>query len=635
VRDTEVSPYSEIFTATSTSKFYAPAFAGIVQEDLSVNLTLKDRSYDDRLYSIYRTTEAGTDETFIAQIQMIDSGRLVTGSYLDYPDPGATYIYRVDAVVNDEGFPTLYNVASDTVYVPAATNEALTETPEFDLSIPPDDYICSKTIYLRFVNDNEGSKTEIYRSREADTGYIFIASTTSDIYYDTAVTPHTEYYYKLRAVKGDSTSAFSDPKKLKSFSDFYNPLLTASLLPDNTVQLSLEDRSYLDYNYEVYGVEAGTTDQTIYDDVLAADSGRTFIFHDTLVVPGKIYIYYVNSTVRCEGFPYYTNVAMDTIQIPEGPAVFGFTLVEPNTDTDVSALTNYYVIEAEEKYNIRANTNAMAGSVEFVLNAVHHTENEAPYALFGDDDAGNYFPGKMKPGNYILTATVYSENNLKGTKGNTITVHFTVESNVPSILGFTLVDPQTNQDAGPLQNGAIIDAQRQFNIRADANSKTGSVEFLIKDKRYVENFAPYALFGDNNAGDYYPGKLKPGSYTLRANAYGGNNGTGVKGHSLTISFTVQDNTAETIASESFSHTIDIYPNPVVNTAKIQISGQPDTSVHIELIDRFGKSFATYTEVLDSEGLLTKEVDAGTIPKGMYYYKVRINNKTVTKRMIIN
>jgi hypothetical protein len=57
--------------------------------------------------------------------------------------------------------------------------------------------------------------------------------------------------------------------------------------------------------------------------------------------------------------------------------------------------------------------------------------------------------------------------------------------------------------------------------------------------------------------------------------------------------------------------------------------------HIELLDRFGKPFASYSDVLNKEGLLTKEMDASAIPKGIYYYVVRINNKTVTKRMVIN
>jgi hypothetical protein len=84
-----------------------------------------------------------------------------------------------------------------------------------------------------------------------------------------------------------------------------------------------------------------------------------------------------------------------------------------------------------------------------------------------------------------------------------------------------------------------------LNIRANTNSNNvGSVRFAYDgDSMHVENFSPFALFGDNN-GDYAEGELLPGQHTLCATPFTESSAAGAAGRSLTIAFTVTQNGPE-------------------------------------------------------------------------------------------
>ncbi|NNC92563.1 MAG: hypothetical protein HKN80_08730 [Acidimicrobiia bacterium] len=125
-------------------------------------------------------------------------------------------------------------------------------------------------------------------------------------------------------------------------------------------------------------------------------------------------------------------------------------------------------------------------------------------------------------------------------------------STQPIVTGMVLVDAKTDQDVGPLVDGAVVDlgATPQFNIRVEtAPGTVGSVGFAVldSDKQPVrfrldgqprENFAPYAAGGDWPVGNYLPMTLGPGTYTLQATAYSGGSLTGAAGPSYELMFTV-------------------------------------------------------------------------------------------------
>lgn len=112
-----------------------------------------------------------------------------------------------------------------------------------------------------------------------------------------------------------------------------------------------------------------------------------------------------------------------------------------------------------------------------------------------------------------------------------------VVSDVPAIGNFTLIAAAYDDEYEVLTDGYTI-TMAGVNIRAEANDdKTGSIEFFLNGKKFHDNTAPFALYGDDN-GDYKMGRLDIGSYTLTAIAYPEKNGKGIPGDTAVVVFNV-------------------------------------------------------------------------------------------------
>jgi len=439
IKNGQASEFSAPEAFTSLSDFYNPTLTADPSA-AGITLALTDNTFADISYGIIRN-EVGTDnwtDIGATRIQLPDSGQ--TYHYVDTAViAGVTYAYYIDVIVNCDGFPQYYEVASDT-----ATAEATLSAPYFT-NLPPSVEPCGNQVAFVYDNPNPGSITEIYRSLYPDTGFVLIGTQSAGVntYLDTKLGSKTKYYYKLRAVKDSTASPYSQTQALMSGAAFFDPLLTATALPDNTVQLTFQDRSYLDFSYEIYGVEAGTTDVTLNTGVSALDSGSVHTFIDSLVVPGKTYIYYVNVIldINCGG-QYLTNVVMDTITVPNAPYISGFTLVDTRMDIDIRELHDYDTINATDKPSIRANANKITSSVGFYLNGKKiNTDNTPPYVIYGDAH-GNYNPGKLKPGDYTFTAIPYTANNAGGIAGQPRTIHFTVYNDAPHAIALRDIEDE-------------------------------------------------------------------------------------------------------------------------------------------------------------------------------------------------
>jgi hypothetical protein len=107
-----------------------------------------------------------------------------------------------------------------------------------------------------------------------------------------------------------------------------------------------------------------------------------------------------------------------------------------------------------------------------------------------------------------------------------------------TISGFTLVDPVTNQDIGPLTGGPPFEANLLPNIRANVGPKVKSVIFFLNGKRRTDNGPPLFTYWPAQSGDYDPGVWLPTTYTLKATAYSEKNGGGIKGTTLEIDFQI-------------------------------------------------------------------------------------------------
>ncbi|MBI1373966.1 MAG: hypothetical protein GC159_14685 [Phycisphaera sp.] len=115
----------------------------------------------------------------------------------------------------------------------------------------------------------------------------------------------------------------------------------------------------------------------------------------------------------------------------------------------------------------------------------------------------------------------------------------------PYVTQFVLIDAKTDKPIRELKDGDTIDLSKEpkeLTIEAKTDSvgqEIGSVMLKLNDEEHLEGIAPYGLAGDDN-GDFNAAEiLKPGKYTLAANAFSAEGGTGEPFAPTTISFTIK------------------------------------------------------------------------------------------------
>ena len=77
------------------------------------------------------------------------------------------------------------------------------------------------------------------------------------------------------------------------------------------------------------------------------------------------------------------------------------------------------------------------------------------------------------------------------------------------------------------------------------------------------------------------------------------------------------------------HTISIYPNPATNQVMIHLSGTPLSKAHVWITDAAGRNVALF-EMQDQN----LAVDASKFAKGMYILRLAMEQKTITRKLIL-
>lgn len=518
--DGSYSEFSRVLSLTTGFKLYPPILTAHALTSTSVRLELQDVSYNDVSYDIWR--EMGPDAVFLESISAPDSGEVFV--IIDTAlMPGTKYSYRVDVHAQGPGnvyYPGMVRASATTLQQDDLT------PPSLSFHEPPTHFTCGNEIGLFYSNPNEGALTEIYRSRNPETGFELVHSTAegSGSYVDKDLVSRKTYYYRARAVMGESASEFSETISQQTGSGFYEPEFTLHVQPNQTVEVTVRDKSYLDYSYEIYGWDNDEEMMTIWTTFQLPDSGNTFTIVDTLVQAGHTYTYHINVQLDCDGQPMVGEFVSPPVTIEgnqaEMPEVTSFTLVDPATDMDVAEMVDGMSFEAADRLNIRANANEMTESVMFYLNGKPYWgENQTPYALFGDTQ-GDYHRGRLSPGEYTLTAVPFSENLRKGVEGEAKTIYFVV----------------TDEDGN------------------------------TSGRSYVE--------------------------------------------------------------------VNVFPNPVVETANIEVTGDPDSEFFIDIVDQRGNHVKTVSQRLDNFGWFAESWNPANLERGTYLVTVSVSGEKFTKRVII-
>lgn len=111
-------------------------------------------------------------------------------------------------------------------------------------------------------------------------------------------------------------------------------------------------------------------------------------------------------------------------------SIYGFELIDPSTNGVIKQMGCLETLDAGN-YSISAVTRS--GSIQSVYLelegpiSVTRTENQIPWALFGDEPAGNFAGRNFPAGTYTLKGTPYSADDRGGDSGPTFTLIFEVE----------------------------------------------------------------------------------------------------------------------------------------------------------------------------------------------------------------
>ena len=441
---------------------------------------------------------------------------------------------------------------------------------------------------------------------------------------------------------------------LKDFDDFISSRRLSNFINvDGTLFFSIADARFHDEVWKSDGTVNGTQ---------SVESGK---FHsltemnDTLYFVKSSLDYYYNGRPE-ELWPdelwRSDGTQEGTVLVYKGPHVVRLTLVNDDTSEDILHLFSeerdpleapHYTIDYAQlpthNLSIRATTVGETGSVVFKLNLEQvQIENHLPYAIAGDDPQGDYNPWALPVGTHILEAIPYSRTWGKGLAGTGLTVVLTVTGH--KVTGFTLVNADTEEDLGALENGAVIDLSalptQNLNIRADVfPAAIGSVVFsLDQTPRVIENHAPFSLFA-NDGNAYKAGVLPVGSHTLVATPYANSWGKGMQGEELSIAFRVisgshasQENALMDPMQEA---SVNVSPNPIQGQATVAFSVPEAGRVVVEVYDMRGALVARLHDDEAKAGVsYAVELNGGKLQPGFYLCRLISGQQVQTRKVVV-
>ncbi|WP_162558723.1 PKD domain-containing protein [Robertkochia solimangrovi] len=164
-------------------------------------------------------------------------------------------------------------------------------------------------------------------------------------------------------------------------------------------------------------------------------------------------------------------ILLNSVSAPTAPEVVSIILINADTDTAITTLTDGLVLNSEDLSGLSLNIEVATdpettGSVVMKLSGAlsnEVTDNTNPYTVFGDD-SGVSFP----EGSYTLIATPYAESDASGLEGESITINFTVETvEIPVLMAEISTD--------------ITEGTAPLGIAFSAETSTGNITEYLWD----------------------------------------------------------------------------------------------------------------------------------------------------------
>jgi len=259
-------------------------------------------------------------------------------------------------------------------------------------------------------------------------------------------------------------------------------------------------------------------------------------------------------------------------------------------------------------------------SVAFLINnTLVHTGYTDPYTFWWHTAV---------IGSYTLVAIAYDDSLATGS--DTVFINVMPPGTI-YITGFTLINTNTSLPVNgfdPIPDSAVINRAvtgDNLNIRANVNQPVGSIRFDLNGvERRIESQAPYAMTGDNS-GIYNSWTPAVGAYTVKGYAYSLTNAQGSLLDTLSVRFTVINETPPSLRSSALYR--QLYPNPANSELTIHID-ESEVIKEVHLITPVGRK---YTPELRQINRNVVKVDTEQLYPGIYHIEiVTENGRTCTE-----
>ncbi len=406
----------------------------------------------------------------------VDGGEASSWVHRDYRfvEPGGTYRYRVRLETSGDG-DVHSDVLEVTTPVSPSPPEGLTVTATHDTAtlawtVPEQPAWVSAPVSLWVMRERNGggaAQAGMVEWQRDTTGYTFT---------DTGLYPAQSYRYYIRAYMGstlhtstavsvNTAAAPTDPDATRDgaaaldataaadrvqylYRDANNEGLTLHQGGGDTVDYyTFTTTARHDVSFEVRTdrIDIDATLEDAAGDTLAqsVDQSTPHDRIETLTATIDAGTYYIRVEATQDGIASYrlafglTEPGTST-DATAGPLA-GFSLIDASDQTLIAELTDGATVTLDDpdagSYAIRADItdDTHTGSVRLQLTgpktAGPKTESYAPFSLYGDHPSGGdrHLDGEALPaGQYTITATAYSQNNLHGTELGTLEMSFTV-----------------------------------------------------------------------------------------------------------------------------------------------------------------------------------------------------------------
>lgn len=288
-----------------------------------------------------------------------------------------------------------------------------------------------------------------------------------------------------------------------------------------------------------------------------------------------------------------------------------------------------YAYEALDNGTIRFtvhNNASVPFSADIIREAVVYPTNGTILVEFRvpAGESFTYIDDSVTPGHEYMYVFEY---RFDGEDWQIMFDYLSAVSTIPALGTFNLYVPPSDEDYDWVRDGMTINIGSTV-IRASASDDgiTNSVLFFLNGKRSIDNTYPFTLFGDvpieaNNA------RLKNGSYSLVAIAYPKKHGKGIPGDTAKVNFIVD------IPRDHIK--IDVAPNPIVDNAIITLTADPGVTIRMELVAQNGTVIKLLAWVsIGDNGEFKYTFSAAGYPPGVYILRVRCENRTVQRRILI-